>query len=161
LIAGHRGGTLLWGAIRFDQGQGSIEFQGKTNLPNELLSQLPGTSRKITDLHVDGDQTIWASAAYEPPESGPSQGRGPFRSIIYNVGTISGDESNPIKFNTNPQEVLVLEGLKVEGLTSGVVPGSRFTVGTDDESLGSVWRALAHPKSGSAQASAPASQASP
>jgi hypothetical protein len=147
LIAGRRDGTLLWGVIRFDQAQRSIEFQGKASLPSELLNQLPGTSRKITDLHVDDDQTIWASAAYEPPESGPSQGRGPFRSIIYNLGTLGGDESNPIRFNTNRQDVLVLEGLKVEGLTSAVVPGSRFTVGTDDESLGSVWRALAHPES--------------
>ena len=148
LIAGRREGTLFWGVIRFDQAQRLIELQGTASLPNELLSQLSGTSRKITDLHVEDDHTIWASAAYEPPESGPSQGRGPFRSIIYNLGTLTDDESNPIRFNTIPQDVLVLEGVKVEGLTSGVVPGSRFTIGTDDETLGSVWRALAHPKSG-------------
>lgn len=44
--------------------------------------------------------------------------------------------------NNNPVSVWEMAGIKVEALSGGAknAPASRFSIGTDDERLGGIWR---------------------
>ena len=95
----------------------------------------------LTDFHIDAKNRLWASAASEPDSKNdrPGEGSGPFRSAVYQLGYIA---SGGLVIAIQPNTRIHIEGLKVEGLTNGLLKESRFTIGTDDESFGGIWRGL-------------------
>ena len=70
---------------------------------------------------------------------------GPFRSLIYSPGLIKFDETKGLLFTPKRHESSwLVEGLKVEGLAAPAssISQSAFSIGTDDEEYGGVWRPL-------------------
>lgn len=142
LVASRRDGRLAWGPLALGQAQGVIRFTGGRRLPPLVTNRLAEYSRLISELHVDRTGTLWAAAANEPPEGPDAEGLGPFRSAVYALGRLTQNPADPVAFLDPSASLLRLEGVKVEGLTAGVRREASFTVGTDDERLGGIWRLL-------------------
>lgn len=144
LILGTRGSksspaSLLWGELKgLESSQPTFTKQGEHHL---VLNPLG--ARSITDLLLEslGTDTwrLWASAAIDNGDLGP------FRSLVYSPGLIDLDETRGLIFTAKPHESSwLVDGLKVEGLAAPAssVPQSAFSIGTDDEKYGGVWRSL-------------------
>lgn len=95
-----------------------------------------GMTRDITDLYLDPSGRLWCSASRDMGDFGP------FRSAIYLIGQINSEKCCKIHLYDTPIKKIELEGFKIEALSSPVVPGTVFTIGTDDEKLGSVIRPI-------------------
>jgi hypothetical protein len=136
----YRPGTILWGVL--DLGQGSLDWAnaGGSSLPVSAPGTWPAGApkRDIADLYVQSDGVIWAAATADGGDNGP------FRSLIYKVGTISGDPLEPVDIIKTPAVSWILDGMKVEALAAPAqaTRGSVLSIGTEDENLGGVWRAL-------------------
>lgn len=144
LVAADRAGGLYWGPLDLKLKSGS-----KINLPGYLdvkaeFPSLQAFPRLVTELHVDAKRQLWAAAAFEPKETEAGTGGGPFRSAVYQLGTLNVNLANPIELaKANPRQVSI-GGLKVEALTS-TNESDRLFMGTDDESFGGLWRLIQHP----------------
>ena len=103
---------------------------------------LPDFQRKIGDLHLDEKRNLWAVATVDSADTKEDWNDGPFRSVIYQVGVISESLSEPITLRNAVTQAFVIDGLKVEGLTKSILSRGRFTIGSDDEDLGGVWRVV-------------------
>ena len=85
---------------------------------------------------------VLSVAADDPGDSGP------FQSVVYRAARAHGGQLVPA---TGDRVIAVLGGMKVEALAAGVqtvrhdnvVVHCPFTVATDDEELGGVWRPIA------------------
>ncbi|MEM7278931.1 MAG: hypothetical protein AAF385_12470 [Pseudomonadota bacterium] len=140
VILGERGGTsvypngvLRWGS--YDLSAGNIRWSENSipiKAPNPWSTP---TLRSITSLTIDTNNHLWASAAEDSGDLGP------FRSVVYQIGTVSKRTDQPISVAKNP-EVLVVEGFKVEGVSAGTET-SDLSIGTEDEAFGGNWRNLA------------------
>jgi len=91
----------------------------------------PEGHRDISDLYLDTTGALWAVATEDPADGGP------WRSVIYQLGTVAGDA---VTIAEQWDIVARVDGLKVESLAAPIVDGSRFSLGTDDESYGGIWR---------------------
>ena len=144
LVLGTRGSKstpaiLLWGELKgLDSGQLSFSKQGEHRLEFNPLGD-----RSISDLFLEslGIDTwrLWASAAVDAGDLGP------FRSLIYSPGLIKLDERKELVFSPKQHESSwLVEGLKVEGLAAPATSFSQstFSIGTDDEKYGGIWRPL-------------------
>ncbi len=147
ILLGERGGSefsplgiIRWGLWDMKQNTLTIEGDGLKGIPVDAPGQWTNakTKRCITDIHVDHDGILWASASEDQGDSGP------FYSVIYALGHI-----NPMNFN---QPVAIFDtltmgreihGLKIEAL-SGPKKGISCThaFGTEDEIYGGVWRPI-------------------
>ncbi len=147
IILGERGGSdfspsgvIRWGLWDMKKDKLTIEGAGlkgiSVNAPGHWTDSK--TKRSITDMHVDQNGTLWASASEDQGDAGP------FYSVIYPLGKI-----NPSKFD---MPVTVLDflaigrevyGLKIEAL-SGPKKGINctHTFGTEDEIYGGVFRPI-------------------
>ncbi len=93
----------------------------------------PDGHRDISDLYLDSTGAIWAVATEDPADAGP------WRSAIYQAGTVDG---GILTVFDEFEIVSQVDGLKVESLAAPIVEGSRFSAGTDDESYGGIWRPI-------------------
>ena len=129
---------ILWGELNLEK----YKFTLSGDVP--LVSSSVLNDRDCSDLFIqpgNGSHIVWSVATVDAGDNGP------FRSVIYRAGSfvydVNGDsvkfirESDPIIFRQ-------LDGLKVEALAAPtpLVPRSGFSVGTDDENFGGIWRPL-------------------
>lgn len=147
VILGERGGSqsnptgvLRWGLWNIKNNVLTIEGQGLKginisapgNWTNDLLK------RSITDLHIDHNGIIWASASEDYGDTGP------FYSVIYKLGKIN---------QMNPQEPILvfdslnigreIHGFKIEALSGPQKDiNCTHTFGTEDEIYGGVLRPI-------------------
>ncbi|MEM1367065.1 MAG: hypothetical protein AAGG02_03425 [Cyanobacteria bacterium P01_H01_bin.15] len=97
-------------------------------------------ARPIVALDVDSEGFIYIVSAYDPGSDD-----GPFRSVVWRVGKISGDENgNPQIELSDVKRLANLDGLKVESITVRELPeeGKQIYIGTDDEHYGGIIRLL-------------------
>lgn len=157
LLLGERGGSplyprgvLRWGSLDLDQGSLAWADGGRAGWEVAAPGDWPGegSRRDISDLYLAPEGTLWAAAALDGGD------RGPFRSVIYRLGRVTGDLRMPLQPQVRPPAAWTLDGLKVEALAApaAAVPGSALSLGSEDESLGGVWRPLYPPRDSPAPA---------
>lgn len=137
---GHKFGRLVWGELDLTNDYRLTKL-GDAALASK--SVLPG-GRDCSDLHVvekDKGWVVWSVATRDGGDAGP------FHSAVYRAGKFVLDaDAKKVRFDREekPASVRHLHGLKVEALAGPpkAVPGSEFSVGTDDEAFGGVWRTL-------------------
>ena len=150
LVLGERGGSDLYpsGLLRwgwFDPPTATIAWaeSGQASLPVTAPGPWPaGTNKRdIADLYVDPHGVLWAVATADHGDNGP------FRSVIFRLGTVTPGRAAPVQVDSSPIAGWIIDGVKVEALAAPAraVPGSVLAVGTDDENLGGVWRAVFPP----------------
>lgn len=145
LVLGERGGsaTRPRGSLRlgeFDADSTRIRWRDE-----EIELRAPGSwllvpsHRDIADLHVDAKGALWSVAASDPDDYGP------FRSLVWQVGQLDGnDTAEPLKLAPVQEARWIIDGFKVEAISAPDprIPGSVLSIGSEDEKLGGVWRAL-------------------
>lgn len=144
VILGERGGEQKRGSLQ----TGDFDIAANQVLwSDERLSVIPPQpdpgepyQRDIAALYLESN-VLWASAVRE---AGPA---GPFSSFIYQVALVDAQAPQPIQLIGGSKIYWQLDGLKVEGLAapSPLLPGSSLAIGSEDEKLGGVWRALFAP----------------
>lgn len=141
--AGGGPGVLYWCPLDVDGAGIQLKFSNESQNGRTVdFPFLSSFERKISDLHVSSTGEVWACAAHEPKEEKeiPSQGFGPFKSAVYHLGRVGSSPAELIELSASPK-VVEVAGFKVEALAAGSRNGELF-IGTDDESLGGVWRFL-------------------
>lgn len=147
VILGERGGSeayetglLRWGTL--DLGRESLDWyeDGRATLPVTAPGSWPGrvSKRDISDLYADSGGALWAVASAEAGDNGP------FRSVVYRLGKVTEDAGQPVELEQHPSAAWTVDGFKIEALAAPTerVKGSLLSVGSEDENLGGVWRAL-------------------
>ena len=143
LILGLRGSAkhpavLQWGEIAgWETGRPSFIQQGEYSVKVNPLGD-----RAIGDLFLEpsGQDSwrLWTSATSDPGDDGP------FRSKVYSPGIWAYEPGiNGYTFQEESSlETWMFEGIKVEAIAEPAsrLPSSRFSVGTDDEHYGGIWR---------------------
>jgi hypothetical protein len=147
LILAERGGSKVnprgivrWGLydlsthqLEFsDSGMEGIAVNAPGNWTNEKWK------RDITDLHIDEEGGIWASASEETSEMGP------FYSVIYKIGEVdASSRERPFQIYSSFSKWESVAGFKIEAL-SGPSKNieSTHSFGTEDEIYGGIWRAI-------------------
>jgi len=133
-----RSARLFWGIL-------DLEIQKLTSLGNkQLVNQNLLGDRGCSDLLLvpgNGSFHVWSVATIDTGDLGP------FRSVVYRAGALlPADNSKDITFarQSRPTIHADLQGLKVESLAlpARSAPRSVFSIGTDDEAYGGVWRPL-------------------
>lgn len=114
-----------------DDTKRSLTFADGVNFQTPYTDNMP---RDITDLYLDPAGQLWCAASRDNGDQGP------FRSAIYLIGQINKQRCCRVSIYDAPVKKVELEGLKVEALGAPILPGSDFTVGTDDEDFGSIFR---------------------
>lgn len=147
LALGERGGapvrprgTLRFG--EFDAAAGQLHWaadERELHAPGSWLSVPP--HRDIADLYVDGEGQLWAVAASDPDDYGP------FRSLVWLAGKMGNDLGQPFTPAPVQEARWIIDGFKVEAISApdARIPGSVLSIGSEDEKLGGVWRALGLP----------------
>jgi len=145
LILGERGGSpryprgiLRWGTYNlFDQ---KLTWDNKENTTLTIRSPRDRAhfKRDTSDLFIDDEKNLWAVA------TGDAGNNGPFRSVIYKIGTIDISQRVPVKINQRPKEEWIIDGFKIETIARPpkFIPGSSIMIGTEDENYGGVIRPL-------------------
>ena len=144
LALGERGGSRLRprGTLRFgefDAASGTLRWQSdETPLlaPGNWLTDPP--HRDLADLYVDDAGVLWAVAASDPDEYGP------FRSLVWSPGRMGNSLASPYFPAPDREPRWVVDGFKVEAVSAPDprISGSVLSIGSEDEKLGGVWRAL-------------------
>ncbi|QVK22825.1 hypothetical protein KHX94_16730 [Shewanella dokdonensis] len=151
VVLGERGGSKRYkqGYLRLgvlDKTAKTLSWQQYAAQPLEIKA--PGRwlhadkKRTISDLYLDKQGVIWAVAT----EDGGDQG--PFRSVIYQAATVSGQaEQLKVTAVSHPKVQWQVDGFKVESLAAPAanVAGSYLSIGTEDENYGGIWRPLFAP----------------
>ena len=145
LLLGERGGSQKFpeGVIRWailDIERHELHFTGKglegvkVNAPGKWKNRL--ANRDISDMYISPEGKIWLSAAEDNGDNGP------FTSVIYSPGRISGNFSQPVIADRHPEVWRTVGSVKIEALSGPAesVAGSRMSIGSDDENYGSIWR---------------------
>lgn len=136
----HPSGVIRWGL--FDLRSHSLTFSEQGL--HGIVVHAPGTwknpksKRDISDMYLHHDGSLWASACEDPGDAGP------FRSVIYRLGSVRKDPEQPFLPANQPEILLDVSGFKIEALSSPPVsaPLSTMCIGTDDEIYGGVWRSV-------------------
>ncbi len=133
-------GILRWGNLNLNDYALNFSNKGMKGItidaPGNWLN--PKSKRDITALHIGDDKTLWASASQDIGDSGP------FYSVIYQLGKVTEDHSNPIELYDQFTVWREVSGYKIEALSgpSSLVPGSVISFATEDEAFGGNWRAI-------------------
>jgi hypothetical protein len=136
---GKKVGTIVWGAIDLETYQ--FKKLGEAPLVNKSIFG----DRDCSALHLipneDGAVSVLSVATQDEGKNGP------FNSLVYRAGRFEIDENKKtIQFvrNPEPQILAELSGIKVEALSgpAGNAPKSTYSITTDDENLGGIWRPL-------------------
>lgn len=147
VIFGERGGSdvypqglLRWAEADLLEYELSWTAEGKVglsvNAPGDWVDG--ALNRDISGLHIDKENKLWAVSAEELGDNGP------FSSIVYQVGMVFTQDPEPILVLDSLVVYKRMDGFKAEGISwgTGLIPGSRFSIGTEDEQLGGSWRVL-------------------
>lgn len=133
-------GIIRWGIYNLSTHQltfGEAGRQGITvNAPGNWTDKKG--KRAITDLHIDSEGGIWASASEDISDVGP------FYSVIYKIGEVNtANKEQPFTIYSNFSKWEAVPGFKIEAL-SGPSKNINCThsFGTEDEIYGGVWRAI-------------------
>ncbi|KUL21291.1 hypothetical protein [Chlorobium limicola] len=147
LLLGERGGSvsypsgvIRWGVLDLRRHSLSFSEQGL----HGIVVHAPGSwknrdsKRDISDMYLHPDGSLWASACEDPGDAGP------FRSLVYRLGSVRKDSEQPVLLAKKPEILLDVSGFKIEALSSPSVsaPLSTMSIGTDDEIYGGVWRSV-------------------
>ncbi|MEO0724452.1 MAG: hypothetical protein AAFZ63_07925 [Bacteroidota bacterium] len=147
VLLGERGGSpanpqgvMRWGLLDLEQHSFTFTDAGLTGLSVNAPGhwQDEQTKRSITDIHVDAQGTIWASASEDQGDAGP------FYSVIYRLGQLRNDQpSLPLTIAEELTEFKEIDGFKLEAL-AGPRAGIQCThsFGTEDEIYGGIWRPI-------------------
>jgi hypothetical protein len=140
IFAAKRAGTIYTARLRFGIIDGErLEFMGTNRVGSDIL---PSFERKVGDLHIDDAGSVWAVATVDSADTNAEWNDGPFRSAVYRLGKVTNDLSAPLILDSTGASAFVIDGLKVEGLTGSILERGLFTIGSDDEDLGGVWRII-------------------
>jgi len=127
---------IIWGEIDFKNN--SFKKIGESQL---LGKSLLG-DRDCSDLYIvketNTNYKIWAVSTVDSGDLGP------FISEIYSPGNMI-LKMNTVKFIPKLDcEKVLINGLKIEALAApaDLISKSKFSIGTDDEIYGGVWRAI-------------------
>lgn len=140
-VLGLRGDAQTPSTLQFATLDAQGNFQLTQSYPLDLRSFIPNC-RSCTELKLvptsSGTFDVIVTAATDPGDNGP------FTSTICKVGVVKVQGSQYKYTSSAPLELYRLDGLKVESFTftPKYVENSTFSVGTDDESYGSIFRAL-------------------
>ncbi len=140
-----QGAELVWGELTgLDTDRVRFDESGKTPLsPGYRYFGIRGAGDIFLQWDTEGTRAeIWCVATNDRGDSGP------FTSVIYRAGELilHGDS---ISVSADRAELLWrLDGIKVEALAEApeAIPGAVLSIGTDDEQLPSLWRALMRPE---------------
>ena len=137
VILGERGGTartptgvLRWGT--YDPMDGTVNWDTRettVSAPNIFNSP---KLRSITGLDIDAQGNLYAGASIDSDTD-----LGPFRSMVYRIGTVSPDQIRPVTL-VRDSRMWISDGIKIEAVET--VGG--MSIGAEDENLGGVWRWL-------------------
>ena len=148
VVLGERGGTTRFpnGLLRIGiLKEGAKKIDWNTYAEDTFEVKLPKSvkttkmMRTVTDLHLDKDGKLFASAAVDDSDVGP------FKSVVYEVGTL---EFNKGKLNLvkapKGKPVYVVDGFKIEAIAASpkFMKSSKLCFGTEDETLSGQWRPL-------------------
>ena len=95
--------------------------------------------RPVTAVDIDSHNQVYVASAYDPEDD-----NGPFRSVLWRAGFITGDRKNirPV-FHLRPVRLATLDGVKVESLAVREINGKlELFAGTDDENYGGILRPI-------------------
>ena len=125
-----------------DKGK-SFQLEQAVELGNPIYAPLDvhdrSTLRHVSDLRVDADGVVWASAASDPDNDGP------FKSMVYAVGWLRADRERGLTLKPAPwMPQLSFDANKVEAVEFDPGTGLLF-LGTDDEDYGGSIQALPWP----------------
>ncbi len=148
LVYGERGGstrggtklgTIVWGAM--DLGSGKFSKIGEAPLARRSLLGDRDCSALRLVRQEDDAVSVLSVATRDMGDNGP------FRSLLYCAGQLAVDsDKRSIRFvrNDEPQVLSSLSGIKVEALSGPAknAPKSKFSIATDDENFGGIWRPL-------------------
>jgi hypothetical protein len=129
--------TVLFGGRGDDKGQstvfwGTLSDKGLEFSPEGLKGQkidspfLGEGQRSIADMTADKNGNVWAAGAVDEGDTGP------FKSMVYKLGNLSGDPSKPLTPSTG--NAAFIGGTKIEALIAQ--PNGSFLAGSDNEDLG-------------------------
>lgn len=100
-------------------------------------------ARPVSSIDIDSTGVIYVASAEDPGDD-----NGPFRSAVYAIGQVmeAGGKVAVVLYD-EPQQLAVLDGLKVESLAIREEPGQdlELFVGLDDENYGGTLRPLPLP----------------
>ncbi len=136
----HPYGILRWGTWDVTKNSFTFSNEGKNgiavNAPGNWTN--PKAKRSLTDLYVDAENNIWATASYDQGDLGP------FYSVIYKLGNINtSNASVPIAVIASPKVGRHIHGFKIESLAGPAKDIiSTHSFGTEDENYGGVWRPI-------------------
>lgn len=136
---GTKTGTVVWGTIDLESYQfGKL---GEAPLVNQSLLGDRDCSALRLIANKDGSISVLSVATRDADDNGP------FHSVLYRAGRFT---VNPMKKtieferDAKPPILSDLSGIKVEALAGPAAnaPGSKYSIATDDEHFGGVWRPL-------------------
>lgn len=134
LIAGVRTGGVQFFEVTLRGDESELVELSQRSLPEAYLEVLDKYDRSITDFYVDGDDVVWASAAYEGDDENSLDAV--YRSAIYRLGQLDRESEEVLLFNDESFVGIELEGVKIEGLGHDISDSDKFLYTTDDEMLG-------------------------
>lgn len=133
-------GIVRWGKYNLTSHTLNLSEQGMqgitVNAPGDFADN--NTNRDITDLHIDEDGNIWASASDDVGDLGP------FYSVIYKIGKLDPtNKERPFHIFDSFTTWKPISGFKIESLSG---PSKNIdcthSFGTEDENYGGVWRPI-------------------
>ncbi|HYF37459.1 MAG TPA: hypothetical protein VD994_19310 [Prosthecobacter sp.] len=142
LIAAVRTGAVFYAPISLSQAGQQLRF-GNGGEPivdierDPRFSFLQEFNRKVSDLTLNSQGELCASAAFEDSDYGP------FKSAIYKLGSLTRHPKAVIRFAPAPTKAR-MDGYKVEAMAS--TKNNQLFVGTDDEEVGGTWRVIPEPR---------------
>jgi hypothetical protein len=108
-------------------------------IPNPFDASYPG-ARAVSDLYLDPEGTLWTASAYDPDTD-----YGPFTSCVWPVASVDPQAEEAVTRMLDWDRTWLLEGLKIEALSAPCTEGAYFSIATDDEGYGGIWRPLGEP----------------
>jgi hypothetical protein len=97
-------------------------------------------ARAVSDLYLDAAGNLWTASAFDPDADS-----GPFVSAVWAAAFVNADDETPVTDAGLATDSWLLEGLKIEALSSPCTPGGVLSFATDDEGYGGIWRPLGAP----------------
>lgn len=129
-------GRLFWGTIERDSWHTNWSPEGLRGVELQLPRRLGTYTRTLSDMYLDDRGVLWACTCTAITRQGP------FRSMIYQAGTVETREDRPFTRARENQAVWWIDGCKAEGLAPSNRRGWGPAFVTDDEDLGGIWRAV-------------------
>jgi len=145
VLLGERGGSekyptgfIRWGKYSIYDQSITWSKQGLNGLPIKSPVILSNSHRDISDLFIDDENNIWSVATEDAGDNGP------FKSVIYKVGTLDINRSTPVIINHDPKARWIIDGFKVEAMSISLksIKESFLIIGTEDEHYGGIIRPL-------------------